>query len=240
MTNAISHYSLFFQNSRCFPHVINLAVKAVMKALIEPYQPSGNMGPAAQQYQLALGTDLFGRMQKCVNTVQSSGTRRSAFEKVIIDGNARGGFGTPCRLLRRVGLLKNMEVHWSAGFRMLDRFLELYLAIEEFLKSDWDLEAEHHFNDIELEVLHDFQDLLYIFHVVQELVSAEKTPTLSIVLPLYEQLTVMLADFKVVKPQLAHAIEPGIAKLKAYLAETQSTKAYAMAMGTSYHFFEMH
>ena len=40
-------------------------------------------------------------------------------------------------------------------------------------------------DDDTIRVLVDIRRFLYIPHVVQELVSAEKTPTLSIVLPMY-------------------------------------------------------
>ena len=61
--------------------------------------------------------------------------------------------------------------------------------------------------------------------------SAEQTPTLSIVLPLYEKLIVMLANLAKAKPQLAHAIDAAIEKLRDYLAETRTSKGYIMAMG---------
>lgn len=77
----------------------------------------------------------------------------------------------------------------------------------------------------------DIRRFLFIPHTVQELVSAEKTPTLSIVLPVYERLIIMLKNLRQELPQLAHAITASINKLEEYLAISQRTKIYALAMG---------
>lgn len=67
--------------------------------------------------------------------------------------------------------------------------------------------------------------------MVQELVSAEKTPTISHVLPMYEKLVVMLTDLKRDLPELSHAISETITKLEEYLAKSRKTKFYALAIG---------
>jgi hypothetical protein len=80
-------------------------------------------------------------------------------------------------------------------------------------------------------VLCDIREFLYVFHVVQELVSAEKTPTLSIVLPMYEKLIIMLSDLKKKTPELSHAISASISKLEEYLAKSRTSKIYSLAIG---------
>ncbi|PPR04216.1 hypothetical protein CVT24_013300 [Panaeolus cyanescens] len=217
---------------RCFPHVINLAVKAVIGALIEPWALPENASQLDIEYHAALKADLVGRVRRFSTFVRSSGQRREAFEQAIKEINEAGGFGEVVKkLMRLVGLLKDMEVRWSANMFMVDRFLEQYPACERFIDNsgDWDLE-QYKFTKVELQVLTDYRELLRIFHLVQELVSAEKTPTLSIVLPLYEKLTVVLTNFSISKPQLKHAVEPAIDKLKKYMSESRSSKAYALAM----------
>ena len=65
-------------------------------------------------------------------------------------------------------------------------------------------------NNTKIQVLSDIQQFLYIFHIVQEIVSAEKTPTLSLVLPLYEKLVALLNKLKIQLPKLEHAIEASV------------------------------
>ena len=48
---------------------------------------------------------------------------------------------------------------------------------------------------------------------------------------MYEKLIVVLCNYSTVKPQLRHAVNPAIDKLKKYMSEAQSTKAYVLAMG---------
>lgn len=67
---------------------------------------------------------------------------------------------------------------------------------------------------------------------MQELVSAEKTPTLSLVLPMYEQLIGMLQDLKFELPKLGHAIEAARGKLDEYMEKTRKTPMHVFAMGT--------
>lgn len=66
---------------------------------------------------------------------------------------------------------------------------------------------------------------------MQEIVSAEKTPTLSLVLPLYEKLIALLTKLKIQLPKLEHAIAASVWKLEEYLEKSRQTKIYALAMG---------
>ncbi|KAJ6509621.1 hypothetical protein DFH09DRAFT_942511, partial [Mycena vulgaris] len=77
----------------------------------------------------------------------------------------------------------------------------------------------------------DIRRFLQVPHIVQEIVSAEKTPTLSIVLPMYEKLIVMLRDLAKDLDVISHAINATIKKLEEYLGKSRRTKMYALAMG---------
>jgi hypothetical protein len=85
-------------------------------------------------------------------------------------------------------------------------------------------------DDMDLQVLSDIRKFLNVFHTAQQIVSAEKTPTLSIVIPIYEQLISMLTDLKKHIPNLTHAINASIDKLKEYMEKARSTKMYVLAM----------
>ena len=94
--------------------------------------------------------------------------------------------------------------------------------------------AEHALTDIEITVLKDIRSFLSVFHYAQQIVSAEKTPTLSIVIPVYEKLIGMFQNLKRHKPNIAHAIKASIEKLEEYMGKARSTKMYVLAMRTSH------
>ncbi|KAJ6576095.1 hypothetical protein DFH09DRAFT_915101 [Mycena vulgaris] len=229
---------------RCFPHVINLAVKAGLKELTElpDYEPGMfeediEIPQALRddpEYWDALKLDPIGGVRKLVTACRASGQRRDNFETTIEEGNEAGGWGDPPIILRVVGLLKDVETRWSATFLMLDRVLEQYQAVDKFLNDPGQEDIAHHsFDATTLRVLQDIRRFLEIFHVVQEIVSAEKTPTLSIVLPMYEKLIVMLNDLAKDLEKISHAIKASGQKLEEYLNRSRRTKMYSLAMSKS-------
>ncbi|KAJ7883922.1 hypothetical protein B0H14DRAFT_2260472, partial [Mycena olivaceomarginata] len=62
-----------------------------------------------------------------VTACRASDQHRETFGRVIISGDADGGFGDPPKPLRVVGLLRDVDTYWSAIFLMVDRVLEQYL-----------------------------------------------------------------------------------------------------------------
>ncbi|KAJ6602746.1 ribonuclease H-like domain-containing protein, partial [Mycena vulgaris] len=211
---------------RCFPHVINIAVKSGLKELTDlpMYDPD--------IYWDALKLDPVSAARKLVTACRASGQRREAFENIIKAGNDAGGWGNPPQILRVVGLLKDVETRWSATFLMIDRVLEQYLAIDKFLDDPQQEEISWHALDsATLQVLQDIRRFLQIPHIVQEIVSAEKTPTLSIVLPMYEKLILMLKDLAKDLAVISHAINATVGRLEEYLGKSRRTKMYSLAMG---------
>lgn len=85
----------------------------------------------------------------------------------------------------------------------------------------------------ELDVLHDIRKFLWIPHLVQEALSGEQHPTASMVLPMYEQLLLMLQDAHRELPQIAHGIDASIAALERYMHKSRQTDVYALAMSES-------
>lgn len=102
-------------------------------------------------------------------------------------------------------------------------------VVEKLIEENEDF-AHYKFSTAELLVISDIRQFLLIFYKVQQCVSAEKTPTLSIVLPLYEKVIIMLRNLARKLPQIAHAINESIKKLETYLAISRKTKMYALAM----------
>ncbi|KAF8164540.1 hypothetical protein BJ912DRAFT_863633 [Pholiota molesta] len=223
---------------RCFPHVINIAVKAGLKALTQAQTNTfsntlPNLPPeltANPEYLEVLERDVVALICRYVTACRSSGQHREQFETILKKGNEAGGWGDTNEQLRNVGLLKDVDTRWSATFNMLDRFLETYLVSRKLVEINEDL-SQHTFSDIEIKVASDIRKFLYVFHIVQELVSAEKTPTLSIVLPVYEKLIVMLKMLRGTLPELVHGIDASVAKLEEYLTISRGNRAYGLAMG---------
>jgi len=124
----------------CFPHVINLSVKAGLRRLTESSidsddevdsdEESGVEMPAAisggndDRYMRALQYDVVAAARQLVTACRASGQRREDFASTIKEGNAAGSFGEDG--LREVGLLRDMDIRWSASYLMIDRVLEVY------------------------------------------------------------------------------------------------------------------
>lgn len=86
-------------------------------------------------------------------------------------------------------------------------------------------------------MLYDIHQVLQVAHLAQELLSAERTPTLSMALPVFETLITKWQELSVTIPELKHFIDIGISKLEEYLAKTRKTRIYALSMSTSCHNF---
>ncbi|CCO37840.1 hypothetical protein BN14_12000 [Rhizoctonia solani AG-1 IB] len=83
------------------------------------------------------------------------------------------------------------------------------------------------------EVLQDICSVLSILHSAQELLSAEKTPTLSLALPVYEALIKALDSAIVEFPELQFAILCAIRKLEDYVDRARDLPVYALAMAVN-------
>ncbi|KIK79366.1 hypothetical protein PAXRUDRAFT_161451 [Paxillus rubicundulus Ve08.2h10] len=171
------------------------------------------------RYVWVLQSDIVSLARQLVTACWASGQRREELSSLIRDEQDKGDWKKED--LRDVTLLHDVVTRWSSIYLMIDRLLELYPAS---LRNLW----KHELNDLQLKVLADIRHYLAFFRIVQEEVSAEKTPTLSIVLPLYEKLIQHLKDAKTLLPHLAHAIDKSVRKLDEYLAESRKTQVYAL------------
>ncbi|KAF5346326.1 hypothetical protein D9758_011523 [Tetrapyrgos nigripes] len=72
--------------------------------------------------------------------------------------------------------------------------------------------------------------VLKAFHVSQQIVSMQKTPTLSAALPAYESLLSNLKTLKTVYPYLSHMLMASIVKIEEYVDKARSTHMYSFAM----------
>ncbi|KAG2353766.1 hypothetical protein BDR07DRAFT_1382860 [Suillus spraguei] len=124
-----------------------------------------------------------------------------------------------------------LSTRWSSTFKMVDRVLMLNPAIQSFLLktqnadiSDFSMDAK------DTDVLRDIHQIIEVPHVVQELLSSEWTPTLSMALPAYQVLNSQWTQLRSMILELSHYIDVGLDKLKQYITEGRKTRIYALSM----------
>ncbi|KAK7000830.1 ribonuclease H-like domain-containing protein [Favolaschia claudopus] len=216
---------------RCFPHVINIGVTTVIVALTEDgarfevlqTEDRSEMSYGElSRYADAVAEDPMGRGRHIVASCRASGQRRSDLKTVIVQGNlskcwepADNGEAV---MLPVVQLLRDCETRWSSTYLMNDRVIALYPAIDTFLKHPKQAAIAHQaFTDEQFQVLSDIQTILYVPHVAQELLSAEKTPTISMAIPAFEAVLAGWLNLQKTMPELSYFIGCGIAKIQEYV-----------------------
>ncbi|KAL1720635.1 hypothetical protein EV715DRAFT_271642 [Schizophyllum commune] len=267
---------------RCFPHVINIAVKTGVK-----YMTGDNHNEAEAtkeqvhedvrqvsthddlEYARILNNDPIGKVRTLSNWFRTSGQRRDILKAVIMQGNAilrskrAEATASPppplshssaippsptpapdvqgeasddepifTEFLALVVLLRDVDTRWSSMYLMILRLLELYPAVNYVLHDPKHAKDRHLLlRRKELVVLKDITTFLKLFHKTQELLSANRTPTLAYAIPAYELLLEGLDAMKQGFPGLQHAIIASERKLIEYLSLCRRSRLYSLAMG---------
>ncbi|KAJ3865640.1 hypothetical protein EV359DRAFT_38334 [Lentinula novae-zelandiae] len=196
-----------------------------------------------EDYRRSLESDLVSRVRQIIMLCCASGNCRDDFGDTVMSmckemqengmrECADGNDNADGLLERVVVLLRDVDTRWSSTFFMVDHFLELYPGRLRIL-FNYISNPSSRLSSVLFSAV-DIREYLYLFHSIQELASAEKTPTLSIVLPLYGGLIEMLGLMKSTLPNLAHIIEVSLRKLHEYVDKARGTQIYALAMGKSY------
>ncbi|KAF7358762.1 HAT family dimerization domain-containing protein [Mycena sanguinolenta] len=208
---------------RCFPHIVNLAVKAVLSAITNmdfaaPEAEDFVPNPTAPQTVLdAIARDPIATVR---TTIRASSLRRQYFSEVL-------------KALQKkdLQLLRDVDTRWSSTLIMIERAILLREAIDKFL-SDNQFQDLHKYklNDKEWEALAVFKRILAVPHAFQQLLSAEGTPTLGDALPSFEAMISRWEEQKYQYPETAHIVQQGIDKLKAYRQRVEDVPAYILSM----------
>lgn len=208
------------------------------------------------EYEIVLDGDPVAKCRCLVTVCRASGQCREDLQATIKEGNISKSFPNG-RQIRTVQLLRDVDTRWSSIYLMIDRVLELYpvstslLYYQMQISHFWCLQAidvllnkvkykdihKNLLDEVELRVLRDIAEFLKIPHAVQTLLCAEKTPTLTSVLPAYEDLLEMLRAYKIICPQLNHTISTCITKIEEYVNKSRKTRIYALAM-SMWEFFQ--
>ncbi|KAI0753326.1 hypothetical protein C8Q80DRAFT_1217510 [Daedaleopsis nitida] len=239
---------------RCFPHVINICVKHGLKSLTKAEPPTSEDMPTTEAqlpalsveddpclvpvnpdaaaetntdlqsdpvYADALMHDPVKLTRQLINSCRASGLRRTELNRIILEGNDTQRFSNP---LRPVRLLRDVDTRWSSTYLMIDRFLELYPALQILLSRPHNANLKHHLlTNAELDVLSDIRRFLWVPYCAQEILAGEHYPTACMVLPLYEHLLTHLKIVREKLPRIAHAIDASIAALEKYMHESRKT-----------------
>ncbi|KAF8902744.1 hypothetical protein CPB84DRAFT_1678641, partial [Gymnopilus junonius] len=186
------------------------------------------------QYEDALCADPVGKTCSTVRALRSSGQQRSELREIIMDGN-KAGCWIPS--IRPVQLLRDVDTRWSSLFGMVGRAIELYpvsfcIIMKTCLFTLFFIRhlILHLFTEDEFQVVHDIHSILEMLHSTQELLSAEKTPTLSMALPAFEMLVISWLNIQKIIPELGHYIGVSIAKIQEYTRKGRQSCIYALAM----------
>ncbi|KAG8794220.1 hypothetical protein FRC12_000167 [Ceratobasidium sp. 428] len=228
---------------RCFPHVINLVVRAILDSLPQAahhYHAAMIaqdlvLDDQTEEYLSALESKPVDKCRSLVGAMRISDSRRQGLQEAIRDGNFHGLFidslGESIQV-PGLQLLRDSETRWWSTYNMLRRFIQLNSAIVHYGLRHPSVNVPL-LSRKQAEVLEDICSVLSILHNAQELLSAERTPTVALALPVYETLLVTLSQIRATFPELGHAITRGIDKLKGYISKTHSIPLYALAMAVN-------
>lgn len=201
-----------------------------------------------QEYDIALKGRPVRKTRQLVNACRASGSRRQEFKDVIIRGNTTQYWGS--NGLPVLSLLRDCETRWSSTYIMLERSIKLHpvsekvayrLRFKQFVQATKSFMSYPQNTDIahflltpdEHQVTKDICKILEVPHAAQELLSAEKTPTLSMALPVYETMVSTWRKFQRAFPELQDYIAIGISKIEEYSNRSRKSRAYALSMSKS-------
>ncbi|KAG1741415.1 ribonuclease H-like domain-containing protein [Suillus paluster] len=194
----------------CFPHIVNLACKAVLKAIT-------NIDFAKEDAEDYVPNAI---KRDPIATIRASSIRRQYFSAIL-------------KALEKkdLQLLRDIDIRWSSTLLMVERAITLQEAIRKFLSSNEFPELrKYNLSDSEWDALEVFQKILVVPHAFQQRLSAEKTPTLSYAIPSFKAMSSAWEKQAEDCADLSSIIEPGLNKLAVYTARTDSVPAYILAM----------
>ncbi|KIJ58320.1 hypothetical protein HYDPIDRAFT_102918, partial [Hydnomerulius pinastri MD-312] len=191
-----------------------------------------------EKYAEALESDPVGSTHKIVTACRKSGQRRADLQQVIKNGYETCMWGKVEKngteedlKLCCVQLLHDCETCWLSTHLMVDRLIELYAAVQFFLAFRKEVELQGlQLTQDQFQVLNDLSQILLIPHQTQELLSAEKTPTICAALPAYELLVDAWQKLRSETWELSHYIGVGVAKIDEYTQAGRKSRIYALAM----------
>ncbi|KAF7333764.1 HAT family dimerization domain-containing protein [Mycena venus] len=167
---------------RCFPHIVNLACKAVLSAIINTEfaaPEASDFVPLADEATTsvdAIKRDPVATIRSTVRVIRASSLRRQYFSEVL-------------KALKQkdLQLLRDVDTRWSSTLLMIERAVLLREAIDEFLSDDQFADLQKYtLGDEEWNALKAFQRILAVPHAFQHWLYSEATPTLGNAIPSFQ------------------------------------------------------
>ncbi|KAF8601189.1 hypothetical protein BDV93DRAFT_446211, partial [Ceratobasidium sp. AG-I] len=184
------------------------------------------------EYVSALESDPVAACRASVVACRASGNRCEGLRQTIIDGNAAARFKTPEGEpfeVPELELILDCPTRWASTGLMLDRYIDLYLPVTEFSLRNHEAGIPT-LSHKQYEVLQDVSSVLSVATRAQQLLSAERTPTLALALPVYEKVMELWRDCCRIYPEQALAIEAAIHKIEEYVLKSRKSSIHALAM----------
>ncbi|KAH8993548.1 hypothetical protein EDB86DRAFT_2805547, partial [Lactarius hatsudake] len=210
----------------CFPHIVNLACKAVLGAITnmdlanedsditavvhDDYAPTNDFGEAMSKDPIAV-------IHNVVRIIRASGVRRQAF--LTLQHTHQQTSLQP---------LRDCSTRWSSTYFMIERALELQESISSYLLNEPVLQS-YHLSDEEWNALEVCKKILSVPHFFQQRLSVEKTPTLCHAIPSFQAMRILWSRQKTEMPHASAVIDEGLEKLAHYEARMSAVPAYILA-----------
>ncbi|KAK7018778.1 hypothetical protein VNI00_018240 [Paramarasmius palmivorus] len=153
---------------------------------------------------------------------RASSQRRIAFEEMV--RAARNG--------RELLLTRDIPNRWSSAHLMVHRTILLRPQLDAFRvhSAHGNEMTPHILSKYEFKGLVQCEEILRVPHAFQHFLSQEDTPSLAYAIPAFYAVVDQWLALQDKYPDLYDVIEPGIAKLQAYLAKIDDIPAYLFSM----------
>ncbi|KAG1876015.1 hypothetical protein C8R48DRAFT_591897, partial [Suillus tomentosus] len=214
---------------RCFPHIVNLACKAVLRAITNmdhaqndaiEYVP--NM-PPSRDFMSAIERDPIATVRTIVRVTRASGLRRQCFSEIV-------------KVTKQTDLqlLRDIDICWSSTLLMIEHAILLHAALDvsRIFSVYVTVLSLVMYLSLTVSLLH-----TQVPHAFQQKLSSKKTPTLCDSILSFEAMSRVWQQQADKYPDCAAVIQPGLDKLEAYHAHISCVPAYVLAMGESLKIF---
>jgi hypothetical protein len=124
-TNLLNHLLTLFSYYSCFPHVVNLGVKATMAHISTSTAAAFiSYTETVAGYISAFCSDPIKKCGDLVHACCASGQHQAELKQTIWDFNA--GCSNPVDKLPDLQLLRDVDTWWSSMYLMIKRVLTLF------------------------------------------------------------------------------------------------------------------
>eukprot|EP00474_Spongospora_subterranea_P005608 CRZ06066.1 hypothetical protein [Spongospora subterranea] len=206
---------------RCLPHVINLAAQAFLKA----FGDEDTLLVSDDDVPDVSSSNILKRLRYIVKKLRSSPSQRKQFLGQCELAN-----------VERLMLILDVRTRWNSTFYMIQRAVKVRCGMQNWLRTDPEIGRAKlgcmQFCQDEWERLERVSCLLEMFENASKLMSGEKYPTLSFVMPIFielftfieRQVQIPLDDPMLGPLNAAHAV------LAKYYSFTDDSHYYLLAV----------